>query len=129
MIGYVKHFKNNDKVSNRMSFKVSDKKLLKKYNEIWRKISNLLNKEFDSEPVYGDIDKHIWARIKMYEEKLNTNFQGKKTPKVNTAYKYLSLIMLDSVIRVNKKYCPQTLLEECKYEIKKSKMENLINDV
>ena len=129
MIGYVKHFKNNDKVSNRMSFKVSDKKLLKRYNEIWRKISNLLNKEFDSEPVYGDNNKHIWARIKMYEEKLNTNFQGKKTPKVNTAYKYLSLIMLDSVIRVNKKYCPQTLLEECKYEIKKSKMENLINDV
>ena len=36
--------------------------------------------------------------------------------------------MLDSVIRVNKKYYPQTLLEECKYEIKKTKMENLIND-
>ena len=26
--------------------------------------------------------------------------------------------MLDSVIRVNKKYYPQTLLEDCKYEIK-----------
>ena len=36
--------------------------------------------------------------------------------------------MLDSVIRVNKKCYPQTLLEECKYEIKKNKMENLIND-
>ena len=36
--------------------------------------------------------------------------------------------MLDSVIRVSKKYYPQTLLEECKYEIKKNKMENLIND-
>ena len=36
--------------------------------------------------------------------------------------------MLDSVIRVNKKYYPETLLEECKYEIKKNKMENLIND-
>ena len=36
--------------------------------------------------------------------------------------------MLDSVIRVNKRYYPQTLLEEFKYEIKKSKMENLIND-
>ena len=30
--------------------------------------------------------------------------------------------MLDSVIRVNKKYYPQTHLEECKYEIKKIKM-------
>ena len=36
--------------------------------------------------------------------------------------------MLDSFIRVNKKYYSQTLLEECKYEIKKNKMENLIND-
>ena len=36
--------------------------------------------------------------------------------------------MLDSVIRVNKKYYPQTLLEEYKYEIKKNKMENLISD-
>ena len=40
----------------------------------------------------------------------------------------LSLIMLDSVIRVNEKYYPQTLLEECKYVIRKNKMENLIND-
>ena len=36
--------------------------------------------------------------------------------------------MLDSVIRVNKKHYFQTLLEECKYEIKKNKMENQIND-
>ena len=31
--------------------------------------------------------------------------------------------MLDSVIRVSKKYYLQTLLEECKYEIKNTKME------
>ena len=35
--------------------------------------------------------------------------------------------MLDSVIRVNKKYHSQTILEECLYAIKKNKMENLIN--
>ena len=35
-------------------------------------------------------------------------------------------MMLDSVVRIKKKYYPQTLLEECKYEIKKTKMENLI---
>ena len=38
------------------------------------------------------------------------------------------MIRLDSVIRVNRKYYPEALLEECKYEIKKHKMENLIND-
>ena len=57
-----------------------------------------------------------------------TNFQVKKVPKENASYKCLSMIMLDSVIRVNKKYYSQTLLEECKYEIKKNKMENLISD-
>ena len=42
--------------------------------------------------------------------------------------KCLSLIMLDSVIGVIKKHYPQTLLKECKYQIRKNKMENLIND-
>ena len=38
------------------------------------------------------------------------------------------MIRLDSVIRVHEKHYPQTLLEECKNEIEKNKMENLIND-
>ena len=57
----------------------------------------------------------------MYEDRVKTNFEGKKIPKENASYKCLSLIVLDSVIRANKKYYPQTLLEECKYEIKKKK--------
>ena len=36
--------------------------------------------------------------------------------------------MLDSVIKVKKKYYPETLLEECKYEPKKIKMESVIDD-
>ena len=35
---------------------------------------------------------------------------------------------MDSVVRVNKKYYPQTFLEGCKYKIKKNKRETLIND-
>ena len=124
MIGYVKHFHSN----KTMPFKVSDNKLLKKYNKIWEKISNLLNIEFDSKPVYGDGDKYIKTKIKMYGGRVYTNFQGKKVPKENASYKCLSLVMLDSAIRVNKRYYPQTLLEECKYVIRKNKMENLIND-
>ena len=63
----------------------------------------------------------------MYEDRVNTNFQDEKVLKVNASYKCLLLIMLDFVIRVNKKYYPQTLLEECKYVIRKNKMENDIN--
>ena len=123
MIGYVKHFDSNKTIS----FKVSDNKLLKKCNKIRGKISNLLNIEFDSQPVYGDGGKYIKTKIKMYGDRVNTNFQGKNVPKENASYKCLSLIILDSVIRVNEKYYPQTLLEECKYVIRKNKMENLIS--
>ena len=87
-----------------------------------------MNVEFDSDPVYGDHDKYIKKKIKMYDDRVNTNFQGKKVPKENASYKCLSLTMLGSVIRVNKKYYPQTLSEECKYVIRKNKMENFIND-
>ena len=49
-------------------------------------------------------------------------------PKENTPCTCLSIIMLDSVIKAKKKYYPQTLLEECKYEQKRIKIENLIDD-
>ena len=98
MIGYVKHFNSN----KTMSFRVSDNKLLKRCIKIWEKISNLLNIEFDIEPVHGDEDKYIKTKIKMYGDRVNANFQGKKVPKENASYKCLSLIMLDSVIRMNK---------------------------
>ena len=51
-----------------MSFKVDDNKLLKKYSKIWEKISDLMNIEFDSEPVYDDNDKYIKTKVKMYED-------------------------------------------------------------
>ena len=108
MIGYVKHFDSN----KTMSFKVSDNKLLKQYNKIWEKISNLLDIISDSQPVYGDGDKYIKTKMKMYGDRVNTNFLGKKVPKENALYKCLSLIILESVIRANKKFYPQTLLEE-----------------
>ena len=123
IIECVKQFDSN----KTMSFKVNYDRLLKKYAKIWGRFNILMNSVFDSEPVYGDNDKYIKAKIKSYGDKVNTNFQVKKIPIENESYMCLSLIMLDSVIRVSKKYYPQTLLEECKYETKKNKMENLIN--
>ena len=87
-----------------------------------------MNIEFDSEAIYGDNDKYIRAKITSYGDKANTNFQGKKMPKESASYKCFSLIIIDSIMKVSKKCYPQILLEECKYEIKNTKMENLIND-
>ena len=53
MIGYAECFDGN----RTMSFKVTDNKLLKKYIKIWERVSNVMNIEFNCEPVYGDNDK------------------------------------------------------------------------
>ena len=111
-----------------MSFRVCDSKLFKKYCKIWKRIKGLLRIEFDSESVYGDTDPYIKTKVKMYDKKVNTNFQGKEPPKGDSSYKCLSLIMLDSVVKVGKKYYPQVFLEECKYIKRKNKMFNYIND-
>ena len=57
-----------------------------------------------------------------------TNFHKKKMPKEEAPCKFLSIIMLDSVIKANEKYYPQTLLEECKYIQEKVKIENHTDD-
>lgn len=50
MIRYAKYFDSN----KAKPFVVTNKKLLKNCTKIWEKISSLIEKEFDSEPVYGD---------------------------------------------------------------------------
>ena len=86
-----------------MSFRVDDSKLFKKYCKIWKTIKRLLGIEFDSEPVHGDSDFYMKTKVKMYDNKVNTNFQGKEIPEGDSSYKCLSLIMLDSIVKVGKK--------------------------
>ena len=124
MTGYVGKFDKNAT----MSFIVKDKKLLKSYTKIWETIEELMKITFESKPVYGEDVKYIKTKIKMYAGSLITNFHNKKMPKEKAPCKCLSIIMIDSVIRVNKKYYPQTSLEECKYIQEKIKIENYINE-
>ena len=74
MIGYVKHFGSN----KTMYFKIKNNRLLKKYTKICERVSILMNIEFDSEPIYGDNDKYIKAKINSYGYQVNTDFQDKK---------------------------------------------------
>ena len=112
MIGYVRKFEGN----MIMSFKIRDNQLLKNIKNMEK---SLLNIKFDSEPIYGDKDKYIKTKIKTHSGSVITNFQGKKMSKEKTSCKFLSIIMLDSVIKAKKKYCCQKYLEKRKYEPKK----------
>ena len=80
MTGYLNIFENRNR---KMSFFTNNNEFLERYTVIWEKISDLVNKKFDSDPIY----------------------------------KCISLISLDSIIKNNKKYYPQTLLQECVYKI------------
>ena len=124
MTGYARKFDGNET----MSFIVRDKQFLKNYTKIWEKIEGLMRINFESNPVYGDDDKYIKTKIKMFANSIITNFLNKKIPKEKEPCKCLSIIMIDSIIRVNKKYYPQTLSEECKYIQENIKMENYINE-
>ena len=64
-----------------MPFKISDKQLLKNYNQIWKRVEKLLKIEFGSKPVYGDNDKYMKTKIKIYDGCMIRNFQGKKCQK------------------------------------------------
>ena len=125
MTGYARKFDENAT----MYFVVKNKQLLKKYTKIWETTEGLMKINFESKPVYGDDDKYTKTEIKTYAGSIITNFHNKKMPKEKAPCKCLSIIMIDSVIKANKKYYPQTFLEECKYiQKKKKKIENYINE-
>ena len=124
MNGYFKKFNENATVS----FRVNNKQLLKSYNKIWQKIEKLIKINFEGNSIYGDNDKDIKTKIKIYADSIVTKFHNKKIPKEKSSCKCLSIIVLDSVIKANKKYYLQTFLEECNYIQEEIKIENYIDD-
>ena len=60
-------------------------------------------------------NKYIKARLNLY----NSNVHGNKPAAENGHYFCLSIILLDSVINLDKKYFSQIFLEGCKYTLKK----------
>ena len=87
-----------------------------------------MNIDFKSKPVYGDDYKYIETKMKIYADSIITNFHNKKIPEEKAPWKCLSIITIDSAIKANRKYYPQTLLEECKYIQEKIKIKNYINE-
>ena len=98
--------------------------LLEKCNEIWEKVKNIIKKEFDSDPVYNK--KHLKAKIKSCNGKIDTNFHNNKIPKEGSQFICLSVNLIDSVFRTGKTYYPVVFLKECKYVIKEKKIPKFI---
>ena len=124
MTGYVRKFDENAAVS----FTVKNKQLfILKYTKIWETIKKFMKINFENKPVYGDDDKCIKTKIKIYTDNIITNFHNKKIPKEKAPCKCKSVILIDSLIKTNKRYYLQTHLEECKYIQENIKIENYID--
>ena len=129
MTGYLNIFKDG---ARKMSFFTTNNEFLERYTVIWEKISDLVNKKCDSDPIYNN--KYINTKIRSYNNDIITNFrnidhENNKLPEKNKPYKCISLISLDSFIKINKKYYPQTLLQESVYKLINKKVENIINNI
>ena len=118
--------------TRKMSFLTDNNEFLERYTKIWEKRSDLINKTFDSDPVYNN--KYINTKIRSYNNDIKTNFhdidnKNNKLSEENKPYKCMSLILLDSIIKINKKYYSQTLFQECVYKLIKKKVENIITNI
>ena len=129
MTGYLNIFKDG---ARKMSFFTTNNEFLERYTAIWEQISDLVNKKFDSDPIYNN--KYINTKIRSYNNDVKANFRNidnknNKLPKKDKTHKCMSLISLDSIIKINKKYYPQTLLQECVYKLINKKVENVITNI
>ena len=68
MTGYLNIFEDGTK---KMSFFTDNNEFLEKYTKIWEKISDLIDKKFDSDPVYNN--KYINTKIRSYNNDIITN--------------------------------------------------------
>ena len=76
-------------------------------------------------PVYNE--KHIKAKVREFNGVIKTNFLGDEVPKENIHYTCIACIIIDSVMKMEKKNYPQIYLEECKYRMKKIKVTKFVN--
>ena len=82
--------------------------------KIWDLIKGKLGIKFHSEPLC-----EYKVKVREFDGAIKTNFLGNNNiPKENMHYTCIACIIIDSVMRIDKKNHPQVYLEECKYRVK-----------
>ena len=77
--------------------------------------------------------KYIKAKVREFNAAIKTNFLDdvfhrlKASENESKHYTCIACIIIDSVMRMEKKNYQQVFLEECKYKMKKTKMTRFIN--
>ena len=103
------------------------RKFIKKYNEIWEVIKNLLKIDFTVNPVRDNI--YLVAKLKIFNKINRTTFNNNNyIPMERNRYICIPVIDIDSVLKIDEREYPQAYLEQCKYTLKKRKIVNYIDD-
>ena len=89
---------------------------LKKYYEVWNKLSFIVKKKFDSNPVYNQEE----PKTKI---KTDRNLHDIKIPKEVFLCQCSSVIIIDSVFKMDQGYSCQVSLQECNYLNKENYIE------
>ena len=106
MSGYIKYFEYG---GMNMSFLIKDDEVWEKYEQIWDLIKTKLGIRFHSDHVYDK--KYLKTKVREYDGAIKTNFLGNDVPKENMHYTCIACIIIDSVMRMEKKNYPQVCLE------------------
>ena len=112
-------------VTKYMSFSIEDEKLLKAYNKVWNRISDIMQKRFNSKPVYNE--KYSKSERKTYGEKIQIlTIEG--VPKTGSHCACLLVILIDCIVKMGRNYYPQAFFEKYKYSVKEKNINKFIND-
>ena len=124
MNGYIKYFDDGGK---NMSFVTDNEEIYEKYNEIWEVVRKLLKVDFNVGPVQDD--KYLVPKLKIFDRINRTTFNNNNAiPIERNHYICIPAIDIDSVLKIDKRACPQAYLEQCRYKLKKRKHVNFIDD-
>ena len=103
------------------------RKFIKKYNEIWEVVRDLLKIDFAVNPVRDDI--YLVAKLKIFDRINRTTFNNNNyIPMERNHYICIPVIDIDSVLKIDQRAYPQAYLQQCKYKLKKRKIVNYIDD-
>lgn len=75
--------------------------------------------QFGSEPVYNG--KFLKTKIKSYEGRISTNFRSDTLAVEGSYWVCLSVLIVNSHVKIGEKYNPQVFVRDCKHNVKEKK--------
>ena len=85
--------------------------LIKKYGDIWDKVSDGIKNEFDSKSICNK--RFLKNRVKSYRDE-DTDFRDKEVSKVDSYYTCFTEILIDFVLKKDENYYLPVFWKECK---------------